>query len=99
VSVSYIERQSFAKIPSSLELPDFIKIQKKSFDWFLQGDVPPENRKKQGLQEVFLEVFPVQDFTGRMVSSLSIIDWKSQFLLLKRLRKKGELILFLFMRG
>ena len=67
MSVSYIERHSFAKIPSFLELPDFIEIQKKSFDWFLQKDIPPESRTKQGLQEVFLEVFPVQDFTGRLV--------------------------------
>jgi len=47
VSVGYIDRQSFAKIPSFLELPDFIEVQKKSFEWFLQSDVPPESRKKQ----------------------------------------------------
>ena len=90
MSVSYIERQSFAKIPSSLELPDFIEIQKKSFDWFLQGDVPPENRKKQGLQEVFLEVFPVQDFTGRMVLEFVNYRLEEPVFTVKEAKEKGR---------
>ncbi|HHF09150.1 MAG TPA: hypothetical protein ENL28_00885, partial [Candidatus Atribacteria bacterium] len=67
MSTKYIERQSFAKLTSSFPLPDFVEIQKESFRWFLQKDVPPEQRKKQGLHEVFMEVFPVQDFTGNLV--------------------------------
>jgi len=67
VSTKYIDRQSFAKLPSSFPLPDFVEIQKESFRWFLQKDVPPEQRKKQGLHEVFMEIFPVQDFTGNLV--------------------------------
>ncbi|HPZ39927.1 MAG TPA: DNA-directed RNA polymerase subunit beta, partial [Candidatus Atribacteria bacterium] len=90
MSVSYIERQSFAKIPSSLELPDFIEIQKKSFDWFLQGDVPPENRKKQGLQEVFLEVFPVQDFTGRLVLEFVNYRLEEPVFTVKEAKEKGR---------
>ncbi|MGQ9474456.1 MAG: DNA-directed RNA polymerase subunit beta, partial [Candidatus Caldatribacteriaceae bacterium] len=67
MSLGYIIRQSFAKIPSCAEIPDLIEIQRDSFQWFLQENVPPGERKRQGLQEVFLEIFPIQDFTGNLI--------------------------------
>ncbi len=67
MSLGYTERRSFAKIPSCAPIPDLIEIQKKSFQWFLQKDVPPQERKRQGLQEVFMEIFPIQDFTGNLI--------------------------------
>lgn len=67
MSLGYIVRQSFAKIPSCAEIPDLIEIQRDSFQWFLQENVTPRERKRQGLQEVFLEVFPIQDFTGNLI--------------------------------
>ena len=56
-----IKRKSFSKISSAMEIPDLLAIQLKSFRDFLQDDVFPEKRKKQGLQEVFLSLFPVSD--------------------------------------
>lgn len=70
----YIQRKSFNKITSFAELPNFIEIQKKSFEWFLQSNLPSHIRKKQGLQEVFTEIFPIQDFTGKLV--LEYIDYR-----------------------
>lgn len=52
-------RISFAKIPSVLDLPYLLEIQKKSYDDFLQFDVPPMLREDIGLQELFKEVFPI----------------------------------------
>ena len=39
--------------------PYFLEVQKKSWEWFLQQNVPPEKRKVQGLQELFLRTFPI----------------------------------------
>ncbi|MBP8933256.1 MAG: DNA-directed RNA polymerase subunit beta [Candidatus Atribacteria bacterium] len=70
----YIQRKSFSKVPSFTELPHFIEIQRKSFDLFLQANIPPQERKRQGLQEVFTEIFPIQDFTGKLM--LEFIDYR-----------------------
>ncbi len=50
-------RRSYAKIPTSLEMPNLIQVQIDSFDWFL----------REGLQELFDEINPVSDFTGRIM--------------------------------
>jgi len=55
-------RRSFAKIPSILDIPNLIDIQKQSFERFLQVSVEPEKRESVGLQAVFNSVFPIQDF-------------------------------------
>ena len=54
------ERPSLGTIPDTYELPDLIEIQTKSYGDFLQWDVPPDERLAQGLQEVFLDVFPIE---------------------------------------
>ncbi|MSQ23186.1 MAG: DNA-directed RNA polymerase subunit beta [Chloroflexi bacterium] len=48
-------RVSFARIPSILHMPDLIDVQRESFRWFLN----------EGIREVFEEISPIQDFTGR----------------------------------
>ena len=55
------ERLNFSKIPSVIEIPNLIEIQKKSFEYFLQTEVAPENRNFQGLEEVFQDVYPISD--------------------------------------
>ena len=55
-------RKDFSKIPSILEIPDLIEIQKQTFERFLQTDVEPEKRENTGLQAVFTSVFPIKDF-------------------------------------
>jgi DNA-directed RNA polymerase subunit beta len=47
-------------------IPNLIDIQLKSFDWFLQASKDPAKRNKQGLEEVFREVFPIQDYVGNL---------------------------------
>lgn len=56
-----MKKASFSRIQSILELPDLLELQKKSFADFLQDDTSPEKRKFQGLQTVFLDVFPVSN--------------------------------------
>ena len=55
------QRLSFAKIPEVQPLPDLLATQHESFNWFLEI----------GLQELFDEVFPIEDFTGSLALDLT----------------------------
>ncbi len=77
-------RVSFAKIREPLEVPDLLALQTESFDWLLgnerwqdrvaealeagRNDVPT----RSGLEEIFEEISPIEDFSGSM--SLSFRD-------------------------
>ncbi len=47
-------------------IPNLIDIQLKSFEWFLQASREPGKRSRHGLEEVFREVFPIQDYVGNL---------------------------------
>src|SRR6266850_2829561 len=55
-------RRDFGKIPSIVEIPNLIEVQKRSYETFLQKDVPAERREEIGLQAVFKSVFPIADY-------------------------------------
>lgn len=63
--VQELTRESFGKIRTVLEYPDFLDIQLKSFREFSQDIVPPEEREDIGLQSVFVEHFPINDSRER----------------------------------
>jgi DNA-directed RNA polymerase subunit beta len=56
-----IDREFFSKIPSLVEYPDLLDIQRRSFQEFLQEFVSPDKREEKGLQAVFLATFPIVD--------------------------------------
>jgi len=64
MSQTEVQRKSFAKIPVHAELPDFLEVQLKSFEDFLQAQVSPSQREDKGLQAVFKSAFPIQDTRG-----------------------------------
>jgi DNA-directed RNA polymerase subunit beta len=47
-----------------MDLPNLLEIQTKSYETFLQADIPPRQRKKEGLNGGFLSLFPVNDVKG-----------------------------------
>src|SRR5256886_399191 len=55
-------RKDFGKIPSIVEIPNLIEVQKRSYETFLQKDVVPDRREEIGLQAVFKSVFPIADY-------------------------------------
>ena len=55
-------RKDFGKIPSIVEIPNLIEVQKRSYETFLQKDVPADRREDIGLQAVFKSVFPIADY-------------------------------------
>ena len=57
-AVALPERVSFARIPDIRPMPGLIQIQLDSFEWF----------KKEGLHELFEEISPIEDFTGKNLS-------------------------------
>ncbi len=56
-----LERISFSKLKSVVEIPNLLEVQLKSFRGFLQPDADPEKREDQGLQAVFKTFFPISD--------------------------------------
>jgi DNA-directed RNA polymerase subunit beta len=55
-------RKDFGKIPSIVEIPNLIEVQKRSYESFLQKDGPADRREELGLQAVFKSVFPIADY-------------------------------------
>lgn len=55
-----VKQLNFGKIKEVFELDNLLHVQLDSYREFLQADVPAHERKPQGLQEVFLEVFPIE---------------------------------------
>ncbi len=68
MSYSFTERKrirkSFAKRESVLPVPYMLATQLESFASFLQENVPPEQRKNEGLQAAFHSVFPIASHSG-----------------------------------
>ena len=56
-------RKSYAKYEEILEIPNMLKIQKDSYQWFLD----------EGLREVFKDVGTITDFSGKL--ELSFLDF------------------------
>ena len=77
-------RVSFAKIREPLEVPNLLALQVESFDWLLGNDVwksrvdvatkagRDDINLSSGLEEIFEEISPIEDFSGTM--SLSFRD-------------------------
>src|SRR6202142_2216725 len=66
-------RFDFSKIPATIQIPNLIEVQKRSYDRFLQMDSLPSERDDGGLQAVFQSVFPITDF--RNVSQLDFVEY------------------------
>jgi DNA-directed RNA polymerase subunit beta len=67
------ERISFATIKNQLDYPDFLEVQLKSFRDFFQMGTTPEERKTEGLWQVFMENFPITDTRNNFV--LEFLDF------------------------
>ena len=73
MSVSVKPRINFASVKNPLPYPDFLEVQLKSFQDFLQLDTPPEKRNNEGLYKVFSENFPIADTRNNFV--LEFLDY------------------------
>ena len=51
------KRKSFSKFPQVLDLPNLLKVQKDSYEWFL----------KEGLGEILEDISPIEDYNGNLI--------------------------------
>ncbi len=72
-SNGYAERVNFGKIKQTHAYPDLLEIQVDSFRKFFQLDTTPENRRKEGLYQVFEDNFPITD--ARNIFVLEFLDY------------------------
>ena len=56
-----------------LDYPDLLEVQLKSFRDFFQLETTPENRKNEGLYQVFQEILPIEDTRNNY--KLEFIDY------------------------
>jgi len=70
-------RVSFAKIREPLEVPNLLALQTESFDWLRGNEIWKDRVAAQqaqgmsvpitsGLEEIFEEISPIEDFSGSM---------------------------------
>ncbi len=50
-------RKDFAKVGDYVEMPNLIKVQKDSYDWFIE----------EGLGDVLKDISPIEDYSGNLV--------------------------------
>jgi len=68
-----MKKKRFDRMPTIINIPNLIEIQRQSFEDFLQKDVPAEKRKRQGLQAAFLDIFPLSNIDQSLV--LEFVDY------------------------
>ena len=61
--------RDFSKIGDAIKVPNLVELQKRSYDRFLQPDVPAAGgsmRKNMGLEALFREIFPIDSYDKKM---------------------------------
>src|SRR4051794_5086685 len=56
------QQRNFGKIYDVFSVPDLTEIQTRSYERFLQADIPAEERADSGLAGAFREIFPIESY-------------------------------------
>ncbi|QQS67830.1 MAG: DNA-directed RNA polymerase subunit beta [Chlorobiota bacterium] len=67
------DRKSFGKVKPTVSIGDLLAVQLNSYKDFLQEDIDPSKRKPIGLQQAFLQNFPISD--AREIFILEYLDY------------------------
>jgi len=60
-------RINFGKFSNNNSIPDLIKIQKKSYENFLQFSVKKNERKNQGLENIFRNTLNLKNYDNNYI--------------------------------
>ncbi|PJA81016.1 MAG: DNA-directed RNA polymerase subunit beta, partial [Nitrospirae bacterium CG_4_9_14_3_um_filter_51_5] len=66
-----VQRHSFSKIRSHIEIPDLVEVQRRSYEEFLQAETLPDHREDKGLHAAFKSVFPIMDYNNSAILEFS----------------------------
>ncbi len=66
-----VQRHSFSKIRTHIEIPDLVEVQRRSYEEFLQAEASADHREEKGLHAAFKSVFPIMDYNNS-----TKIEWK-----------------------
>jgi len=58
--------RNFGKVGDAVKISDLVRIQRSSYEHFLQKDVVPTRRKDIGLEALFREIFPIESYDKSM---------------------------------
>ncbi|MFN8144262.1 MAG: DNA-directed RNA polymerase subunit beta [Bacteroidia bacterium] len=72
-AITPTRRISFSTNKHTIDYPDFLDVQLKSFQDFFQLETTSDNRQKEGLYKVFSENFPITDSRNNFV--LEFLDY------------------------
>ena len=75
------KRRSFARLDTTLDVPNLIDIQRKSFDWL----VDPE---KGGLRETIDDISPIEDYTGHLAVNFGEFHFDEPVATIEECREK-----------
>ena len=56
------KKRNFGRIFDEFPVPDLTQIQTRSYERFLQADLPDDKRGDAGLEGVFREIFPIESY-------------------------------------
>src|SRR3954471_19891068 len=56
------KNRNFGRFGDAVEVPNLTDVQTRSYDRFLQLEVPPEKRENHGLEGVLREIFPIESY-------------------------------------
>jgi DNA-directed RNA polymerase subunit beta len=58
--------RNFGRFGDAVEVPDLTDVQTRSYDRFLQLDVPYDKRTQTGLEGVLQEIFPIESYDKKI---------------------------------
>src|SRR2546425_10059014 len=69
-----VQDRNFGRFGDAVDVPPLTDVQTRSYDRFLQLDVPPEKREQMGLEGVLREIFPIESYDKKL--SLDYIKYE-----------------------
>lgn len=61
-----LEVKRFGRVREVMAPPNLMKLQTESYDRFLQGQQPPDERENLGLEAILREIFPIESYDGQL---------------------------------
>jgi len=61
-----MQTRDYSRVGDAVAVPSLVDIQTRSYSRFLQKDMPPRQRKAEGLEAILRETFPIPSYDGTL---------------------------------